>query len=76
QIKLVKNVQFSKGENIIVTHGVTKTLGIIENIKKDDKIQIKLKIPICVEENERIVISKMINNIWRLVGYGEITNIS
>ncbi|MFH8110025.1 MAG: translation initiation factor IF-2 subunit gamma, partial [Candidatus Aenigmatarchaeota archaeon] len=61
---------------IIVTHGVTKTLGIIENIKKDDKIQIKLKIPICVEENERIVISKMINNIWRLVGYGEITNIS
>ncbi|MEM5771580.1 MAG: translation initiation factor IF-2 subunit gamma [Candidatus Aenigmatarchaeota archaeon] len=75
QIRLVKDVKLSKGENIIVIHGVTKTLGIIENIKKDDKIQISLKIPICVEKNERIVISKMINNTWRLVGYGEIINI-
>lgn len=75
QVNLVKDVQFSKGENVIVTHGVTKTLGTIEDLKKGDRIGIKLKIPICVEKNERIVISKMINNIWRLVGYGEIINI-
>lgn len=75
EIKLVKDVHFSKGENIIVTHGVTRTLGVIEDLKRGDKILVKLKIPICVEKNERVVISKMINNVWRLVGYGEIINI-
>ena len=72
EITLLKNVVFEKGEKILITHGITRTLGIIKDLKKDNKISVTLKIPICGEKNDKIVVSKQIGSSWRLVGYGKI----
>lgn len=60
-----------KGENIMLNAGTTRTLGIVENIKKDI-IELELKIPVCVEKNDRVVLSRKIKERWRLIGYSKV----
>ena len=71
--KLVRDVKFSRGEPIMLTAGVTRTIGVIESVRQgDDEIRLfvkDLRMPIAILPNARIVLSKLINNSWRLVGY-------
>jgi len=59
------------GEVVMLTAGITRTIGVIENASKKE-IGIKLKIPICAERGEKVTISKQIMGRWRLIGWGEI----
>lgn len=56
-------------EHVQLNIGSTITGGIIKNIEKDTAI-IELIKPTCCENNERIAISRKINNHWRLIGHG------
>ncbi len=56
------------GETLMVNVGTARSVGSIESIKK--AVKLKLKIPLCVEKRERIVISRQISGRWRLIGYG------
>jgi len=58
-------------EDLLLNVGTARSLGTVVCIKKDN-VELKLKIPLCAENGERIVISRMISGRWRLVGWGKI----
>ena len=71
-----KNVDPIKtNEPLMLTIGTATTVGVVDNIKRE-KIGLKLKLPVCAEEGQRIAISRRIDGRWHLIGYGEIEIIS
>lgn len=56
------------GESLMVNVGTARSIGSVESIKKT--VKLRLKIPLCVEKEERIVISRQVSGRWRLIGYG------
>jgi len=58
-------------EELMINAGTARTIGIVASIKKK-KIEIRLKIPICIETGERIVVSRLVSGRWRLIGFGSI----
>jgi translation initiation factor 2 subunit 3 len=55
----------------MINVSTARSIGTVTSIKKN-KMELKLKIPICVEEKERIVISRLVSGRWRLIGYGAV----
>ena len=67
-----KNVEPIKtNEPLMLTIGTATTVGIVTGFQ-GDKIGVKLKLPVCAEEGQRIAISRRIDARWHLIGYGEI----
>jgi translation initiation factor 2 subunit 3 len=58
-------------EDLLINIGTSRTIGTVAAVKKD-RIELRLKIPVCVEENERIVVSRQIAGRWRLIGWGQV----
>jgi translation initiation factor 2 subunit 3 len=56
------------GENLMINVGTGRSVGAVTSIKK--YVNMQLKLPVCVERGERIVISRRISGRWRLIGYG------
>lgn len=56
-----------QGEDLMINAWTAKTLGTVINPGKPSKV--KLKIPVCISKGERIAISRMIGNRWRLIGF-------
>jgi len=56
-------------EPLMLNVNASVTVGVVTKIKKNI-INVKLKIPICASKDDRITISRMIENRWRLIGYG------
>ena len=68
-----KNVEPLKtNEPLMLTVGTATTVGIINSLNDKDKITVKLKLPVCAQENQRIAVSRRIEGKWHLIGYGEI----
>ncbi len=55
-------------EMIMINVGPSRSVGTVKEISKTVKLE--LKIPVCVEKKERVVISRRIAGRWRLIGYG------
>ena len=67
-----KNVEPIKtNEPLMLTIGTATTVGIVTGFQ-GEKINVKLKLPVCAEEGRRIAISRRIDGRWHLIGYGEI----
>ncbi len=60
------------GENLLLNVGTARSVGEIVAIKKNNT-ELKLKIPISVDIGKRMVVSRMTNGRWRLVGFGVIS---
>ena len=58
-------------EELMINIGTARSIGKVVSMKKDN-IELKLKIPACIEKEERIVISRLISGRWRLIGYGSV----
>ncbi|MGC8812012.1 MAG: translation initiation factor IF-2 subunit gamma [Candidatus Aenigmatarchaeota archaeon] len=58
-------------EDLLINVGTARTLGTVNSIKKD-LVELKLKIPVYAEKNERVVISRQFSGRWRLIGYGSV----
>lgn len=58
-------------ETLLINVGTSRSIGNVTSIKKGT-VQLNLKIPVCANRNERVVISRQIQGRWRLVGYGVI----
>lgn len=56
-------------EMLMVNIGSSRSVGIVSSVK-GRKIEIALKIPICGDDGERVVISRQVMGRWRLIGYG------
>lgn len=68
----LKNVQpLRPNEELLINIGTARTVGIVTSTKKD-KVEMKLKIPVVAEKNNRIAISRLISGRWRLIGYGNV----
>lgn len=63
----VKNLQ--QGEILMINVGTARSVGTVTNIK-GKKINMDLKIPICADLKDRIVLSRQVLGRWRLIGYG------
>jgi len=67
-----KNVEPIKtNEPLMLTIGTATTVGIVNEFQ-GEKVALKLKIPVCAVEGQRIAISRRIDGRWHLIGYGEI----
>ncbi len=62
------------GESLMFNVGTAKTLGIVKNVKKD-VCEVDLKLPVCAEKNDKVVIARRIEDRWRLIGWSEIVEI-
>jgi translation initiation factor 2 subunit 3 len=67
----LKNEPLKLGEPLMINAWTAKTVGNIKNVEKDE-IVVTLKIPVSILKNENVAVSRMINQRWRLVGYGTI----
>jgi translation initiation factor 2 subunit 3 len=61
--------QIKVGDPMLLTAGISKTLGVVTMSKKTE-LETKLKIPVCGERGDRISMSLQIGGRWHLVGYG------
>jgi len=62
-----------KEENLMLNVNSATTLGTVIDIKKNI-IHVKLRLPVCADVKDRITISRVLNNRWRLIGYSNIIN--
>jgi translation initiation factor 2 subunit 3 len=71
EVKFIREVKepIKVGEDLLINVGVARSVGSVTSVKKD-RIEIKLKIPVCFRKEERIAISRQIGGRWQLVGYG------
>jgi len=65
----LKVAPFVKNEPLMLNVNSAVTVGIIQDISKD-KITLKLKKPVSANIGARVVISRRIGTIFRLIGYG------
>ena len=56
-------------ETLLINIGTSRSVGNVDLVKKG-VIQLNLKIPVCANRNDRVVISRQVQGRWRLVGYG------
>ncbi len=56
-------------EVLLINAWTAKSVGIVTSVKGDE-VRLKLKLPVCIEKNQRVVISRQIAGRWRLIGYG------
>jgi len=71
ELETVSNIK--QEENLLINVGTARSIGIVEGIK-GNQIEVKLKIPVCADNNDRIVFSRQVLGRWRLIGWGEIVD--
>jgi len=70
-----KNVEPLKtNEPLMLTVGTATTVGIISELR-NEQVRVKLKLPVCADNGQRIAVSRRIEGKWHLIGYGEIAYI-
>ncbi len=59
----------SRGETLLLNIGTAKTTGIITSVSSD-YAEMRLSIPVCAEEGDKVAISRRVGGRWRLIGAG------
>ena len=80
KIKMLERVVGSKerlnveplkeGVPLMLTVGTARTVGVIT--EKGPVSRIKLNMPVCADQGERVALSRQVMGRWRLIGWGEI----
>ncbi|MBS3052471.1 MAG: translation initiation factor IF-2 subunit gamma [Candidatus Aenigmarchaeota archaeon] len=61
--------EIKPNEMLMVNIGSMRSVGIVGSIK-GRKVEMNLKIPICGDDGDRVVISRQVLGRWRLIGHG------
>jgi translation initiation factor 2 subunit 3 len=56
-------------ETLMINVGTARSVGKVSYLKRDE-VELKLKIPVCVEVGQRVAISRQVLGRWRLIGVG------
>lgn len=56
-------------EPLMINIGTTTTIGVVKSARKKE-VDVKLKLPVCAEEGQRVALSRRVGARWRLIGYG------
>jgi translation initiation factor 2 subunit 3 len=59
-------------EPLMLNIGTTKTAGVVTQAGKH--VRVDLKMPVSVEEEDRVAISRQIESRWRLIGHGTVNS--
>ena len=59
-------------EPLMLNIGTTKTAGVVTQAGKH--VRLDLKMPVSVEESDRVAISRQVGSRWRLIGHGRINS--
>ncbi len=59
------------GEPLMITAAIAKTVGIITSAG-GKTIQLKLKLPVCAENGDKVAIAAQVTGRWHLIGWGVI----
>eukprot|EP00475_Leptophrys_vorax_P009094 TRINITY_DN15980_c0_g2_i1.p1 TRINITY_DN15980_c0_g2~~TRINITY_DN15980_c0_g2_i1.p1 ORF type:complete len:241 (-),score=47.35 TRINITY_DN15980_c0_g2_i1:56-724(-) len=61
----------SKGETVMLNVGSTSVKGIVKAVR-GDLAKVRLDIPVCASEQDKLTISRRVDSHWRLIGRGTI----
>ncbi|MFH1663924.1 MAG: translation initiation factor IF-2 subunit gamma [archaeon] len=61
--------ELKQGETVVLSAGTATTIGNIVSMKKD-AVEVVLKVPITVEKEQKIAVSRKEGTRWRLIAYG------
>jgi len=64
--------RLAKGEMLMVNVGPLSVGGRVVRVKKD-AAKLSLTRPVCTQEGAKVALSRRIDQLWRLVGWGQIT---
>jgi translation initiation factor 2 subunit 3 len=68
--KIIEKIEpLRLGEQLMINVGTARTLGIVKNLK-DGVCELELRLPVCADKGDRIVLSRRIAERWRLIGWG------
>jgi translation initiation factor 2 subunit 3 len=68
--KIIEKIEpLRMGEQLMINVGTARTLGLVKNLK-DGVCELELRLPICADKGDRIVLSRRIAERWRLIGWG------
>lgn len=67
----VKVEPIKRGEPLMINVNSSVTVGVVTELSKGTA-KLKLKKPVCCRKSDRLAISRMIGNRWRLIGTAEI----
>lgn len=56
-------------ENLMINIGTTTTVGLVSSTRGDE-VDVKLRLPVCAEDGQRVALSRRVGARWRLIGYG------
>ncbi len=56
-------------ELLMINVGTGRSVGIVTKLKGKD-VEMTLKLPVCADKGERVVLSRQILGRWRLIGFG------
>ena len=59
------------GDVLMIATGTNRTVGVVTSAQKE-RVEIKLKIPVCADKGSRAAVSRQVSGRWRLIGWGEI----
>ncbi|MGC8646342.1 MAG: translation initiation factor IF-2 subunit gamma [Thermoplasmata archaeon] len=68
-VEEIKVEKIKTNETLMLNVGTTTTVGVVRSAR-GDVADISLKYPVIAEKNQRVAISRKIQNRWRLIGYG------
>jgi len=57
------------GEQLMTSVGTARTLGVVKTLKKD-MCELELKLPVCADKGDRVVLARRIMEKWKLIGWG------
>ena len=61
--------KIKNGENLAINAGTATTLGTVVNMKRD-LFELTLKKPVCINDKDKVAISRKLGTRWSLAGYG------
>lgn len=67
----VKIKPLAKSEPLMLAAGSAVTLGVVND---PGKAELSLKLPVCVENGDRLALSRRFGTRWRLIGYGTVAD--
>jgi len=56
-------------EPLMINIGTATTIGVVTSARGKN-VDVKLKLPVCAEEGQRVALSRRVGARWRLIGYG------
>lgn len=56
-------------EPLMINIATSTTIGVVTSAR-GDVVDVKLKLPVCADEGQRVALSRRVGARWRLIGYG------